>query len=113
MRGQGDQNRKGKRRKLKARLKKLEREMIILQKQVAASDSLHAITIRKTLLPLICGVVYKAIYETGMKQATKVESWEDRRLRHLRENRARFMDFEMRTLDEMEMFTDTVSAAML
>lgn len=56
-RGQGDQNRKGKRRKLKVRLGGLEREMISLQKQVVALGSLHATTIRITVLPLVRGVV--------------------------------------------------------
>lgn len=100
-------------RKLKSRIKKLEREVKKQRIQNTVSDNLHAISIRLTVLPVVAGVMYRAIFQSAMRTETTTKTSDDLRLRYLRENQDNFAWFGMQSMQEMKIFIDTVCVEIL
>lgn len=94
---------------MRTRMKKLEGESEENKEDMKASNNLHSTTIRTTVLPMISGVIYKAVYDTGMEREPLRRRRQDPRVSSvLRRNQARFAQFGMKSKREMKIFADTV-----
>lgn len=102
-----------KRRGLKSRIKKSEREVKKQRIQNTVSNNLHAMSIRLTVLPVVAGVMYKAIFQTARRRETRTKTTDDPRLRYLRENQDNFAWFGMPSVQEMKILIDTVCMEIL